>query len=145
MGTLSRDVFEQQKQFALAPDGLPWPPGYFDRMPRETFEDALKNYGVRPNHYKWGWPIYTEAETKRPEFINTIPPESPELEAEWRADWVAWKRLHPENDPSTAQISRIGSACEFHSAGSFSASRTGSNYFEARPEMVPKSELLVTA
>ena len=87
MGSLAPHLFEQQSQSALAPDGLPWPPGYFDRMPRETFEEALQHYGVRPNRYMLGWPVYSEAETTRSDFKNIIPDESPENEAYWSAVW----------------------------------------------------------
>ena len=76
----------------LAPDGLPWPPGYFDRAPRKTFDEALKEYGVRPNQYIKGWPVYTAAETTRPEYKGVIPEEAPELEQLWKDEWEAWQR-----------------------------------------------------
>lgn len=53
---------------ALAPDGLPWPEGYFDRQPKQSLEEAIAMYGVRPRHYFHGWPGYTLEETLRPEY-----------------------------------------------------------------------------
>lgn len=76
----------------LAPDGLPWPPGYFDCRPRKTFEEALAAYGVRPNHYFKGWPVYTDVEASKPEFKAVLPDEPPELEEKWRKDWETWER-----------------------------------------------------
>jgi len=92
MGVKPPVPIDKQKVPALAPDGLPWPPGYFDCMPKETFEQALANYGVRPNHYLKGWPVYTQAERDNPAYICTIPPESPELEAKWKAEWEENKK-----------------------------------------------------
>lgn len=68
----------------LAPDGLPWPPGYFDVNPKMTFEKALAKYGVRPNHYFKGRPVYTQAERDNPACKITVPPEPGNSEARWR-------------------------------------------------------------
>lgn len=87
--TKTRAIAPQRKTSKLAPDGLPWPPGYFDKTPRIKFEDALAKHGVRPNHYHKGWPIYTEAETSRPEFRSEIMNESREEQEAWKAEWNA--------------------------------------------------------
>ncbi|HLX62377.1 MAG TPA: hypothetical protein VKX17_13960 [Planctomycetota bacterium] len=72
-----------------APDGLPSPPGYFDAPLKEPFDEALADYGVRPNHYVNGRAVYTQKERDDPKYIGTIPPESPENEALFKAAWEA--------------------------------------------------------
>jgi len=70
---------------SLAPDGLPWPGGYFDKKPRITLEKAIQKNGVRPHHYYCGWPVYTQAERDNSNYIFPYPDESEwvaELEAE---------------------------------------------------------------
>lgn len=74
-----------------APDGRPWPEGYFDRTPRMTFEAALGQYGVRPNHYHKGWPVYTDAEASLPEFRSPIADEPAEVQEYWNAQWEKWE------------------------------------------------------
>lgn len=68
----------------LAPDGLPWPEGYFDKPPRVSIEDATKRNGVRPSRYLLGRPYYTVEECENPNF-TPLPDESEfvaELDAE---------------------------------------------------------------
>ena len=76
---------------ALAPDGLPWPEGYFDRPPRMTLEQAIAVHGVRPSRYYKGFPCYTQEDAGRPEFRSGLPEESPEDRAEWEAELAAWE------------------------------------------------------
>jgi len=65
----------------LAPDGLPWPEGYFDRIPpRETIEEATERYGVRPTRYFHGRAGYTTEEWSRPEFKVKLPDEPEEVQ-----------------------------------------------------------------
>jgi hypothetical protein len=85
--TIRRSAKRQKSGRRLAPDGLPWPPGYFDQKPRMTFSAALKKHGVRPNHYHKGWPVYTKAETTRPEFHSDIMDEPQEIQDAWNAEW----------------------------------------------------------
>ena len=71
---------------ALAPDGLPWPEGYFDRIPpKQTLEEATTMYGVRPTLYSHGWPCYTMAETQMPEYKGRLPDEPEEVQALYRS------------------------------------------------------------
>jgi len=73
----------------LAPDGLPWPEGYFDRIPpKQTIEEATKQFGVRPNRYAHGRPCYSTKETSLPQYKGVIPKESPETEELYRK-WAA--------------------------------------------------------
>ena len=75
---------------ALAPDGLPWPKGYFDRTPRQSLEEAIAMYGVRPSEYWKGWPGYSLEEMALPDFKSLPPPEAPELIEEWRKECDDW-------------------------------------------------------
>lgn len=76
---------------SLAPDGLPWPKGYFDRPARQSLEDAIAKYGVRPCEYYKGWPCYTWEETALPEYKGKLPDEPVELQEQWRREWETWK------------------------------------------------------
>jgi hypothetical protein len=60
---------------ALAPDGLPWPEGYFDRPPRVTLEEAIRTFGIRPSCYYMGRPSWTPEERRNPAFRWPYPPE----------------------------------------------------------------------
>lgn len=80
-----------RQQTELAPDGLPWPKGYFDRPARETVEEATAKYGVRPSEYYKGWPCYTAEETERPEFKSQLPEEPIEVQEQWRKEWADWE------------------------------------------------------
>lgn len=73
----------------LAPDGLPWPKGYSDRPPRQTLEEAVAMYGVRPSCYLNGRPGYTLEETCRPEFKVKLPDEPLAVQQAWRKEWNA--------------------------------------------------------
>src|SRR5438067_1478013 len=75
------------KRSTLAPDGLPWPEGYFDQAPKQTLEEAIEIYGVRPTHYVFGRPGYTPEEYARPEFKCKMPDEPIELQEKWRKEW----------------------------------------------------------
>src|SRR6185295_15645174 len=81
----------------LAPDGLPWPKGYSDRPPRQTLEQAVAMYGVRPCCYLNGRPGYTLEETCRPEFKVKLPDEPAWIQDSWRK-W--WKRTRSSADAS---------------------------------------------
>ncbi len=70
-----------------APDGLPWPQGYLDRAPRQTLEEAVAMYGVRPSRYLNGRPGYTLEETCRPEFKVKLPDEPIAVQDAWRKEW----------------------------------------------------------
>jgi hypothetical protein len=74
-----------------APDGLPWPEGYFESPPKKTLEEATAEYGVRPRIYFKGWPLYSTAETNLPEFKVQLPDEPPEVLAEW----ASWEKSEP--------------------------------------------------
>ena len=76
---------------ALAPDGLPWPKGYFDRTPRQSLEEAIAMYGVRPSEYWKGWPCYTPEDAARPEYKGTFPDEPIELQEQWRKEEAEWE------------------------------------------------------
>ena len=69
---------------ALAPDGLPWPEGYFDRPIKVPLEDAIRQFGVRPSHYVHGVPIWSPEERRNPAFRWPYPPEPV-----WAADLAA--------------------------------------------------------
>jgi hypothetical protein len=69
----------------LAPDGLPWPEGYFDRIPKVTLEEAIAEYGVRPSRYHFGLPSYSEDDCRKPNFKDKLPPE-PDYVAELIAE-----------------------------------------------------------
>ena len=70
----------------LAPDGLQWPEGYFDRIPpKQTIEDATAMFGVRPTLYAHGWPCYTTEETMKPEYKGALPDEPEEIQALYRS------------------------------------------------------------
>jgi hypothetical protein len=60
---------------SLAPDGLPWPEGYFDCPPRITLNDAIRRRGVRPSKYFKGMPLYTDADRQNPGYISPYPSE----------------------------------------------------------------------
>ena len=68
----------------LAPDGLPWPTGYFDKKLRVTLEEAIKSSGVRPSMYRNGVPVYTDEDCKNPNYEFPYPPEP-----EWIAEILA--------------------------------------------------------
>lgn len=94
------------KKSTLAPDGLPWPEGYFDRPPRQTFEEAIAIHGVRPSHYRYGWPAYTLADMALPGFKSAPPPEPPELEKKWRKecdDWDAKQKKQKKSNGAHAE------------------------------------------
>lgn len=60
----------------LAPDGLPWPKGYFDRVPpRVTLEEAIRNCGVRPKLYRHGVPVYSVEDMSNPNYKFPLPSE----------------------------------------------------------------------
>lgn len=60
----------------LAPDGLPWPEGYFDRVPpRVTLEQAIRDSGVRPRFYSHGVPRYTQEDYSNPNYRFPYPSE----------------------------------------------------------------------
>jgi hypothetical protein len=83
----------------LAPDGLPWPAGYFDKKPRVTLEEAIRSNGVRPSRYRNGFPIYTIDEFKNPNF-TPLPDES-----EWVAELLAAaekRELEMNNGPKAS-------------------------------------------
>src|ERR1043165_4262909 len=79
------------KRSKRAPDGLPWPKGYFDRPPRQTLEEALRIHGVRPTEYYKGWPCYSPEETALPDYKSKLPDEPPELQEQWRKEWAEWE------------------------------------------------------
>ena len=82
-----------QKDHPLAPDGLPWPEGYFDTAPKCThFKRRSQIHGIRPRNYLGGLPVYTTEDTQDPNFKMTIPDESPELEAQWEAEWNEYQK-----------------------------------------------------
>jgi hypothetical protein len=60
----------------LAPDGLPWPPGYFDREPRVSLEESIKVHGIRPSRYWKGFPVYTAEDCQKPNYKSPYPSES---------------------------------------------------------------------
>ncbi len=66
----------------LAPDGLPWPDGYFDRPLKVTLEETIADCGVRPSKYLCGRPLYTISDRQNPNFRFPFPPEPDEYIAE---------------------------------------------------------------
>jgi hypothetical protein len=68
---------------ALAPDGLPWPEGYFDGPVKITLEQAIEAHGIRPSVYKRGRPVWQLHELQNPNYTSTLPEEPPELVAKW--------------------------------------------------------------
>ena len=68
---------------ALAPDGLPWPVGYFDGPVKITMEQAVAAHGVRPSIYKYGRPVWQPLEYTNPNFKSVLAEEPPELIEKW--------------------------------------------------------------
>lgn len=91
-----------QHENPLAPDGLPWPEGYFDTAPKINLEEAVQRYGLRPKKYFGGLPVYTSDQMEDPKFKMVIPPESPELEAQWQAEWMEYQ----ENKHCAVELTR---------------------------------------
>ena len=77
--------YGKSKTLPLAPDGLPWPEGYFDRTPVLTLEEAIARFGVRPSCYRHGRPVYTPADRENPNYVFPYPSE-PEWVAELEAE-----------------------------------------------------------
>ena len=82
---------DKLKSTKLAPDGLPWPKGYFDSPVRQSLEEAVEMYGVRPTEYYKGGPCYSAEETARPEYKGKLPEEPAELQEQWRKEWAEWE------------------------------------------------------
>jgi len=80
---------------ALAPDGLPWPEGYFDRAPVLTLEEAIREFGVRPSRYILGRPAWSPDERRNPAFKWPYPPE-PEWASDLAAEEEAQKPKRPQ-------------------------------------------------
>lgn len=77
----------------LAPDGLPWPEGYFDRVPpRVTLEEAMRDSGVRPKLYRHGVPVYDEEDCSNSNYKFPFPPEP-----EWVAEILAAAEKREKN------------------------------------------------
>ena len=72
---------------ALAPDGLPWPDGYFDRPLKITLEQAIEDHGIRPSVYKRGRPVWQLHEVTNPNYKSTLPEEPPELVEKWAKEF----------------------------------------------------------
>lgn len=84
----------------LAPDGLPWPEGYFDKPPRVTIEDATRRNGVRPRIYLGGRPLYTQEDLDNPNFIR--PPDESEYVKELEALADKREREAQRNGPAAS-------------------------------------------
>ncbi|MCY3020455.1 MAG: hypothetical protein NTW87_15655 [Planctomycetota bacterium] len=69
----------------LAPDGLPWPEGYFERTPVVPLEEATRRFGVRPRRYCHGRPVYTDEDARNPAYKWPYPAE-PEWEEDLKTD-----------------------------------------------------------
>ncbi|MEI6233087.1 MAG: hypothetical protein WCT04_08540 [Planctomycetota bacterium] len=77
-------TYEFPPRTALAPDGLPWPEGYFDSKLRVTLDDAIARSGVRPSKYMFGRPLYTQEDRDNPNYIDRYKPDP-----EWIAEILA--------------------------------------------------------
>ncbi|HLX59686.1 MAG TPA: hypothetical protein VKX17_00255 [Planctomycetota bacterium] len=82
----------QAQHAPLAPDGLPWPEGYFDFPIRVTLEEAIKRNGIRPSKYSHGRPLYTAEDRQNPKYIFEYPPET-----EWVKDLMKMHGIKDED------------------------------------------------
>jgi hypothetical protein len=60
---------------------------------KQTLEEAIEMYGVRPSEYYKGRPCYLLEETLLPEYKGQLPDEPVELQELWRKQWAEWEAL----------------------------------------------------